>query len=166
LIFDRKLMLGSGPNIYGLIVAKYLIKNKEFINTADAIKRSIMNEIDPNATSNSIPIKTSNYNNDLLMTNCYICNYRPTNINHKELETHHINFQSDCYENGQIKSKPYLHKNELYNLVTLCRPCHQKVHKNEIIIDGYTDTSIGPILNFKFNRDEQINQSLEFIKDF
>ncbi|XWV24924.1 putative DNA mismatch repair protein muts-like protein [Tupanvirus deep ocean] len=143
LLFDRKLTPGSGPRVYGLAVAKYLIKNPKFINRAEIIKKRIMKE-----DTFDIPSKTSNYNKDLLVKSCNICEYSPKEDFHKELESHHIHFQKNCWEDGKIKDKPYLNKNKLYNLVVLCRKCHEKVHKGEIIIKGYADTSIGPILDY------------------
>lgn len=159
LIFDRKLTPGSGPSVYGLSVAKYLIKNAKFINRAEIIKKRILNE-----DKFDIPIKKSNYNKDLLVTCCAICHYRPTSDYYKELETHHIHFQQNCLEDGKIKEKPYLHKNKLYNLVILCRKCHVKVHQGEIIIKGYSDTSIGPLLDYKTDIKKKITNNLNMLK--
>ena len=160
LIFDRKLTSGSGPKVYGLSVAKYLIKNTKFINRAELIKKQLMNE-----NNYDIPSKKSNYNKDLLVKNCYVCNYVPKTDYHKELESHHINFQKNCLEDGKIKEKPYLNKNKLYNLVVLCRKCHNKVHKGEIIIRGYIDTSIGPLLDYEINiKEKMLNGFIELEK--
>uniref|UniRef100_A0A6C0LUJ2 DNA mismatch repair proteins mutS family domain-containing protein n=1 Tax=viral metagenome TaxID=1070528 RepID=A0A6C0LUJ2_9ZZZZ len=159
LIFNRRLTPGSGPSVYGLMVAKFLIKNNKFINTAELIKRRFtQNE---NITID-IPIKKSNYNKDLLITYCFLCYYFPKE-NNKELESHHIHFQKDCWKDGKIKEKPYLHKNRLSNLVVLCRKCHEKVHRNEIIINGYVDTSIGPILNYSTNLNKTIQNTIREI---
>lgn len=156
IIFDRRLVPGSGPSVYGLMVAKYLIKNARFINRAEIIKKRLMSEgkID-------IPTKKSNYNKKLLVTDCAICHYAPSDSRHKELETHHIHFQTDCKADGKIKAKPYLHKNMLYNLVVLCRKCHNSVHQGEIIINGYVDTSFGPMLDYKSDLDKKINNSIK-----
>ena len=143
LVFDRKLTPGSGPKVYGLAVARYLIKNKKFINRAEIIKNRLLG-----TSVATIPTKKSNYNKDLLVKSCSVCNYVPVEDYYKELESHHINFQKDCQADGKINIKPYLSKNKLYNLVVLCRKCHVKVHKGEIIINGYADTSIGPILDY------------------
>ena len=158
LIFDRKLTPGSGPKVYGLMVAKYLIKNPKFINRAEIIKKRLMGELKV-----ELPIKQSNYNKDLLVKNCAICDYSPTADYCKELESHHIHFQKDCLADGKIKEKPYLSKNRLYNLVVLCRKCHVKVHKGEITIKGYDDTSIGPLLNYKIDIQKRISNELNAI---
>ena len=146
LVFDRKLTTGSGPRIYGLTVAKYLIKNKKFLNRAEIIKNRIMKE-----NYYDVPTKKSNYNSQIYVKSCYICGHIPSSEHHKELECHHINFQKNCLENGKIKIKPYLDKNELYNLVILCNNCHKQVHNGTINIFGYLDTSTGPLLNYKIN---------------
>lgn len=149
LIFNRKLIDGSGPSVYGLMVAKYLIKNTKFINRAEIIKdRLIKNEVNKN-------IKKSNYNKKLLVKSCYICNYYPID-NEKELETHHIHFQKNCLKNGKIIDKLYLSKNKLYNLVVLCHKCHVKVHKKNIIIKGYVNTLNGPLLDYFIDTEKNI----------
>ncbi|AGC02002.1 exonuclease [Acanthamoeba polyphaga moumouvirus] len=156
IVFDRRLMPGSGPSVYGLMVAKYLVKNAKFISRAEKIKKRLMGE-----DKIDIPVKTSNYNKDLLVRQCCICNYCPTMEYHKELESHHIHFQKNCWEDGKIKEKPYLHKNRLYNLVVLCRKCHNKVHQGEIIINGYVDTIIGPLLDYKVNVNKKLYNGLK-----
>ncbi|AVL94858.1 mismatch repair ATPase MutS [Moumouvirus australiensis] len=158
IIFDRRLMPGSGPSVYGLMVAKYLVKNAKFISRAEKIKKRLMNE-----DKIDIPVKASNYNKDLLVKQCCICNYCPTLEYHKELESHHIHFQKNCWEDGKIKEKPYLHKNRLYNLVVLCRKCHNKVHQGEIIINGYVDTIVGPLLDYKINVNVKLYNGLKKI---
>lgn len=151
LIFNRKLMDGSGPSVYGLMVAKYLIKNTKFINRAEIIKdRLIKNEVNKQ-------IKKSNYNKKLLVKSCSICNYYP-HENEKELETHHINFQKNCLKDGKIKEKLYLSKNKLYNLVVLCHKCHVKVHKKNIIINGYVNTLKGLLLDYIVDTKKNIKE--------
>lgn len=152
LIFERKLVPGTGPSIYGVMVAKFMIKNPKFINNAEIIKNRLLK-----SDIAEFPEKESNYNSKLLMTKCAICEYRPTEDYHKELETHHINMQKDCHKDGKIIDKPYLSKNGLYNLVTLCRQCHVKVHKNQIKIDKYQDTSKGPKLVYKKASDKSVH---------
>lgn len=158
LIFDRRLTPGSGPSVYGLSVAKFLIRNKAFIKSAENIKKKIMNEIRPEISN-----KQSKYNSKLPVKSCAICHYRPSEFYHKELETHHINFQRDCLSDGKIKSKPYLHKNELSNLVILCSKCHDKIDTGEIIIKGYVDTSYGPMLDYKVDKCKRMNNAIDFL---
>ena len=53
--------------------------------------------------------------------------YAPENDMSLPLDTHHINMQCHALDNYH----GIHHKNELHNLLTLCRKCHQAVHKNE-----------------------------------
>lgn len=155
IIYNRKLMPGSGPRDYGLTVAKYFIRDKIFINRAEIIKKRLLGEKKIN-----MPLKSSNYNKDLPVGECSICNYRPLNDNYKELESHHIHFQRNCLEDGKIKEKPYLNKNMLYNLVVLCRKCHNKVHQGEIVMRGYADTSAGPMLDYSIDVKKRLTDDL------
>jgi len=135
LIYDRELKPGSGERIYGITVAKYIIKDNDFINKAFEIKNRLLNK-DPK--SSVISTKKSRYNSDLLVDECSICKKKCNT----ELETHHINFQKDC-ENGFVKNKPHIQKNQLFNLVVLCDQCHDKIHNDNIKIDSIKMTSRG-----------------------
>jgi DNA mismatch repair protein MutS len=147
LIYTRKLCEGSGPSVYGIEIAKYRINHPQFISRAESFRQKYIND----QNLSSIPVKKSKYNSHLLLTCCAICYYKPNYDRDKELETHHINFQRDCDSCGKIKDKPHLFKNNLYNLVVLCHKCHERVHQNFIKIDGYHDTSIGPLLKYKID---------------
>lgn len=57
LIFDRKLRDGSGEPIYGVTVAKYIINDADFIETANEIKNEILK-----THGTLIPDKKSKYN--------------------------------------------------------------------------------------------------------
>ena len=76
------------------------------------------------------------------------------------MDTHHINEQSDADMNGIIGGK--FHKNEKWNLVSLCKICHQSIHADPpgIIIRGYKDTSKGPILDFEIINNKNINNNI------
>ena len=147
LIFDRLLKPGSGSNVYGLTVAKYIIKDDKFMKLAQEIKNELLglpNEI--------LPDKTSSYNSKLYITCCQTCG--KTNNENEEytglLDSHHINFQINCNENGFIIGKTHLKKNDLHNLAILCKKCHHMVHHNQLIINGYKDTTNGRILDYQF----------------
>ena len=137
---------GSGDSIYGLTVAKYIIKNDEFMKLAQEIKNELLDV--PNEILND---KTSKYNSNLYVHSCQIC--QKTNTD-KELigllDTHHINFQSNCNESGFVIGKSHIKKNDKHNLVILCKSCHYKVHHNQLKINGYKDTSAGPTLDYNF----------------
>lgn len=159
LIFDRRLVHGSGPHSYALIVAKYIIKDKRFINLAETIKQRLTGELV------NIPIKKSRFNKLLLAKMCAICFYVPILSYHKELETHHIQFQSKCLPDGKIIDQKHLSKDELYNLVILCRHCHENVHRKNIEIYGYIDTSVGPILDYEINIQSKIDNDFKRIEN-
>jgi DNA mismatch repair protein MutS len=161
LIFNRKLTPGSGPDEYGLTVARYFIKKPKFMELAESIRQNFSGEKLSIATTT-----TSNYNKDLVVRECAICAYQPTTDTDKELESHHIHFQMNCNPDGKIKEKLHLHKNKLYNLVVLCRKCHVKVHKKEITINGYKDTSNGPVLDYATEENiVDLEQEIEKITD-
>ena len=129
LIYDRELKPGSGERIYGITVAKYIIKDSDFIEKALSIKNKLLNR------DNSSPVistKTSRYNSKLLVDKCGMCGKRGLDSKQTNLETHHINHQKDCDNNGFVKNKPHIKKNALYNLVVLCNTCHDKIHIDDI----------------------------------
>lgn len=62
--------------------------------------------------------------------------------------THHILEQHTANENRFIGHVRVNHK---ANLVGLCKSCHNKVHRNEITIKGYIQTSKGLELDYEIN---------------
>jgi DNA mismatch repair protein MutS len=136
LIFDRKLKLGEGPTDYGLIMAKYILNNDNFIKLAQEIKNDIL--LIPNVILNT---KKSSYNSQLYIDKCSVCNKQNTSNNF--YETHHIEHQKDCDENDFVINKQHIKKNNVANLVALCNECHDKVHQDKITISKYEKTSKG-----------------------
>jgi len=137
IVYDRVLKEGSGDNIYGITVARHIIHDKEFIDLALEIKNELLE------THNSmISGKTSRYNSELLIYQCQVCGEKEKTGKISSLETHHINFQKDC-ENGFVKNKPHIKKNDKANLMVLCNECHDKLHSNEINISGTVMSSSG-----------------------
>jgi DNA mismatch repair protein MutS len=142
LIYDRTLKPGSGERIYGITVAKYIIKDEAFIKKAMEIKNRLIDK-DPN--SSTVSTKTSRYHSQLLMDRCEMCGKcanNTSNLSKKTLESHHINHQKDC-ENGFVKTKPHIRKNQIFNLAVLCEQCHDKIHKENIELEGIKMTSNG-----------------------
>ena len=131
LVYSRELKEGQGEKYYGVMVAKYLMRNDEFNNRT----KELENEYD------NYHVKKSNYNKDLLMLECHLCHCK----NH--LESHHINFQKDCDE-VKVKNKPHIKRHAKYNLVILCSKCHDKIDRNEIIVNGWIKTSNGIELDY------------------
>ena len=128
LVFDRKLKDGEGDKLYGLEIAKSLNISSSFIKKAFEIRALLVRD-----TTEILPTKTSKYNKDLYMDECKICGIKKPEKGY--LETHHINEQCKADKNGIINDK--FHKNELHNLVVLCRECHENVHKGKINLDEY-----------------------------
>jgi hypothetical protein len=147
LIYDRTLSDGHGESFYGLQVAKYLMKDKDFNERTS----EILNEY------NSSNIKQSKYNNNIYMDGCQICKVKD------KLETHHIVWQKDFDDNNINTNKLHLHKNNESNLVTLCMVCHDKVDRNEIVIDGWVETSSGRKFEYKINDNPTINSKYDDI---
>ena len=117
LVYDRKLKVGSGPRIYGLEVCKSLHLDAEFLEHAYAIRNKYYPE-----TSGVLSNKQSTYNARKIKGVCELCN--------KQLgeDIHHLQHQQDANEDGFIGT---FHKNHKANLVSICEPCHQKLHSPE-----------------------------------
>lgn len=144
LIFDRKLKEGSGDKIYGILVAKYIIRNNDFIQLCENIKEELLN-----IPQKLVGSKRSKYNNAVFITECEICK-KSYETDPNGFDTHHINQQKDCI-NNYVVYKPHMHRNSKANLVVLCKQCHIDVHNYKININGYLDTSNGRILDYNYN---------------
>ena len=128
LVYDRKLQSGSGSSVYGLEVCKALDMPREFLDLAYEIRdaRSILPE-------------SSRYNKAVFMDQpCQICG-------EKMQEVHHIHHQAHADDAGFIRDT-HLRKNATYNLVAVCSKCHDDIHAQKIIVQGYVQTSQGIIL--------------------
>jgi len=136
LIYDRTLKEGSGDKVYGILVAKYIIDNKEFIEDTLKIKNELTNSF-----STMISGKKSRYNAELYVYKCEKCG-KTEEEGAKFLETHHINFQSNCKDGFSI-DKPHLKMNSVANLTVICEKCHDALHNKEIKIEKKTSTSKG-----------------------
>jgi DNA mismatch repair protein MutS len=138
LIFNRKMMEGTGESVYGITIAKFILDDPEFINTSIEIKNEILEK--QGIKYKLVNDKKSLYNNDIYMDHCNLCN------SVEKLESHHINFQKDFKNsiNGLInENKKHLLKDDKANLIVLCEGCHDKLHANEIKINGLIKTSKG-----------------------
>ncbi len=137
LIYDRTLKEGSGDKIYGIIVAKYIIDNKQFMEDTLEIK----NELTQNFSS-MISGKKSRYNKDIYVYKCELCGRTDEDGEMSFLQTHHINYQSNC-KDGFAIDKPHVSMNSKANLVVICEKCHNSIHKDEIKINKKVATSKG-----------------------
>ena len=138
IIFNRLLKEGNGPEEYGLDFAKFIISDNNFKTISNDIKNIVNNKI------NYFNNNTSKYNSKIILDNCDICQSK------NNLETHHIEYQKNCDNHGFIlnPNKTHIHKNHESNLVILCNECHDKIHNNLIVIDGYQETAKGNILKY------------------
>lgn len=137
LIYERKLEEGAGSDTYGIEVLKSVMKDKTFLREAETIRKEVTNT----ATSIVEP-KRSRYNAKLFKdSECGMCGSTETRT-----EVHHINHQKSADSEGYIKT---FHKNDLHNLVNICETCHDKIHRNEMSIDGYVVTLEGKKLKYK-----------------
>jgi DNA mismatch repair protein MutS len=161
LIFDRQLKHGAGESIYGVTIAKYIIHDKEFIKLAQDIKNEILN-----IPNNVISDTTSKYNSNIYIDKCNLCGktINKNNTDTTPFDTHHINHQKDC-KDGFVINKPYLSKNSEANLIILCKDCHNKVHHDNLQIDGYVNTSKGRMLKVKDKLIDTTNEELYNIDD-
>lgn len=158
IVFNRKLKEGNGIEEYGLDFAKYIIKDDDFIKITNEIKNEIENK------SHILSIKKSKYNTKIYMDKCHICESK------NNLESHHIKFQKDTDEHGYLNSVRHIHKDHKSNLVVLCEKCHDDLHNNKIVIEGYEDTITGKKLVYKKNKITKSNtkfskEVIDYIKN-
>ncbi len=138
LVFTRKMMEGTGEQIYGITIAKYILDDPIFINTANELKNELLER--DGVQTKLVSEKKSNYNSEVYMDECSICKEKI------DLETHHINFQKDFVKskNGLIhKEKKHITKDSSANLVNLCQKCHDNIHSGEIKIKSKVKTTQG-----------------------
>lgn len=144
LVFDRILKDGPGSSVYGLTVAKYIIKDDGFMKLSQDIMSELMDH-----TNELLSTKQSHFNKDVFVHSCQVCGNLNTIKEHTGcLDVHHINFQSNCCENGFVIGKSHLQMNSKCNLSVLCKTCHYDVHHNKLVINGFKDTSNGRILDW------------------
>lgn len=136
IVFGRKIFEGIGEKLYGIEVAEYIIDNEEFQRLATKTRRQLLDE----PRSDSAP-KSSTYNSATYVEECAICGAKGG-----QLDVHHIHSQkyADC--NDTIE---YFNKNHGGNLVVLCVDHHNQVHKGEIVVHGWIETSHGKKLSWE-----------------
>jgi DNA mismatch repair protein MutS len=142
MIYGRKLIDGAGDTLYGIEIAKYILKDDLFINRAFQVRKELLN-IDVDLISG----KKSNYSTQLYMDCCNICKSTDN------LDTHHIieqnNFKTGdfMYEDGNL-----IDKNNIDNLVILCKKHHDMVHHDKLMIRGWIRSSNGRRLDYDLNK--------------
>ena len=143
----RKLEDGLGDSIYGIEIAKFIVDDIDFINSANDIRNKLLNH-----NTNILEPKISNYNKDLYVNKCAVCD---KNIKDEDLHTHHIKEQ---HEFNKYKLLGHIKKDNINNLVVLCQQHHHDVHNNKLEIYGYKDTTKGKILDYKFIHNKKKNK--------
>lgn len=138
LIFGRKLQPGSGSSIYGLEFAESLHIDKDFMKRAQSIRKELAK--DYQELELLTKKQRSKYHSDLYLSTCAICKQMVE-------DTHHIIPQEVADEMGNIDGR--FHKNHKYNLLPLCKECHNKVHDGDLIIRGFVMTSHGLEIDFE-----------------
>ena len=138
IIYNRKIIDGTGDAIYGLEVAKFIIKDYDFIKKANKTRNHIVNK------TNFTDIKTSKYNSDFIVDACEICESK------EDLDVHHIIEQKHFKINKLNREK-----NSLCNLVTLCKKHHHEVHNKNLTIRGYVFTSNGIQLDYSYTKSQK-----------
>jgi DNA mismatch repair protein MutS len=132
-IYDRKLTEGPGSSIYGLEVCSALGMPRDFVELAHSIRKHIHGK-----TSRITSSEQSNYNKDVFKNICEVCQTNPAE------DVHHIVYRKVGGDNQQ------------HNLVPLCKQCHDEEHNGNLRIKGYTMTSDGRKLDFKWQTKQHI----------
>lgn len=137
LVYERKLQDGSGPSSYGIEVCKSMGMMADFMEIAQNIRNSLSDNIQ------MITGKQSKYNKEKFISKCEVC------MINVAVDTHHIKFQ--CSADKDTGMIGQWHKDNKFNLVGLCKECHQSVHSSppRLTIDGYISTSQGIKLDYK-----------------
>ena len=141
---NRTLREGCGKSFYGIEIAKSLGLQDNVINYATSLidkKKSLIDNY-----------KVSHYNSKKILDKCEIC------LDKDALETHHIKEQYTADDNGMVGN---IHKNNKSNLAGLCIECHRKVTNNQIIVEGYVETSKGVILKYRDNNNIKSNKKFK-----
>ena len=147
IIYGRKIIDGIGEDIYGLEIAKYIIDDEDFIKLAFETRNRILG-----VTGNILDDNKSNYNKDLYVDKCTVCG---KGNNETQLDTHHIKEQHQFDEN---KLLGHIKKDNLDNLVVLCKYHHNEVHNGKLKINGYIHTNNGRYLDYEYLNKKNTNK--------
>ena len=128
LVYDRKLKDGQGSTLYGLEVCRALDMSTDFMTCANTFRYELLN-----IEADILKDRPSKYNKAHYIDTCSICG-APAD------EVHHIKQQKEADVDGFIG---VMHKNARHNLTNVCEACHDKIHADEIHVEGYKMTSAG-----------------------
>lgn len=147
LVYDRKLKVGNGSSLYGLEVCKSLDLEQDFLEMANSVRQGIL-KIEKDIVSYNG--NKNKYNKSVYLDKCQVCG-------EKAQEVHHINEQRMADDDGYIDGK--FHKNDKFNLVCLCKKCHDNVHHGNLVINGYQQTTDGVVLEYKQKQEKVSHQA-------
>lgn len=119
-IFERKLIQGPGPELYGLEIARNMNFPKSFIEAAFSYRNK------------SVKVRKSRYNAKKIVSKCELCDYTVKTDYDLPIDTHHIIGQCEADSDGYIG---VYHKNSLHNIINVCKICHQKIHNKTLFFD-------------------------------
>ena len=118
LVYERKLQDGPGESMYGLEVCKSLHLPTVFLERAHEIRNKYTKQ------KSVLEYKASHFNANKIKGMCERCN---TSIGE---EVHHLQHQKVANEDGFIELEG-VHKNHPGNLMSVCRKCHDTLHKHK-----------------------------------
>lgn len=128
IVYDRILKDGAGETLYGLEVCKSLDLDPEFMFMANKIRKKLLD-----MSEHIIHNTKSVYNAMIYKDVCHICRKNAKDV-------HHIKDQALADDKNMID---HYHKNSKFNLVPLCKACHDAAHHGQLNIQGYMDTNEG-----------------------
>ena len=126
LVYDRKLHDGPGDKMYGLEVCKSLRLEPDFLDRAHEIRIKYSKE-----QTNILLMNTSRYNSKKLQGNCELCG-KPFD------DVHHMKYQKNADAGGFING---MHKNHVANLMSVCKECHDNIHRNNVVYEKKRTTN-------------------------
>jgi DNA mismatch repair protein MutS len=134
LVYERTLTPGAGSSLYGLEVARAMNLPTDLIESAMAIRRTLL------GTATDVDAPLSEWNGSVQRRQCERCEAQITGA----LEVHHIEEQNVAdAETGRLPSGQ--HKDHPRNLIVVCGKCHDLHHAGKITIHPVKQTSDGPV---------------------
>lgn len=118
LVYNRRIQTGQGSTMYGIEVAESMGLPKDIITKSIKYRRKLTKE-----SEFILKPKVSKYNKNKFVDNCEICGEQAEDIHHKS-------FQCNADSNGFIteSGRKHIHKNNLVNLLAVCKRCHINIH--------------------------------------